>query len=238
MRIDYFVKESYPKVERLEETTALSHDSFAEGYVVVFRDGEFAGISASAANDAITEPMRHPQARLGESVDAVLERMQKSRRPALPVFKEERFVGIVTQNSLVQYKETLDKEQGSSALLAENHALRSQVSMLQAELSELKAWTERANQARGVSCSLMRSSLSSLSLNEQLGEALDMIFSVPWLSVQSRGSIFLADDNGVLHLTVHRGLSDYLLKSCKTIQPGFCLCGRAAQTKKPVLPAP
>ncbi len=113
-------------------------------------------------------------------------------------------------------------------------ALTNEVNELKEELSELKAWTKRANQARVVSCALMQTSLESISLTEQLGKALDLIFSVPWLSVQSRGLVFLAEADGTLKMAVQRGVSEHLLVTCETVPLGYCLCGRAAKSKKPV----
>ena len=234
MRIDSFVKESFPRVESLKEMNSISRDTSDDGYVVVFKKGMFAGIGSFSGKKKINKPLLVPKAELGERVNDVLCRMDDSGRPVLPVFDSERFVGVVTKQVLERSKESLGMERESGRSIAENQALTEQVAMLQAELNELKSWTERANQARGVSCSLMRTSLTPLSLNAQLGEALDLIFSVPWVSVQSRGSIFLADANGTLHMAVSRGLSDYLLTACKTVAPGFCLCGRAAESRKPV----
>ncbi|HAT49752.1 MAG TPA: hypothetical protein DCS88_05360 [Alphaproteobacteria bacterium] len=61
---------------------------------------------------------------------------------------------------------------------------------------------------------------------------MDIIISVPWLTIQPKGSIFLADeDNKVLNLTVQRNLSPPLLSLCNQIDYGYCLCGRAARDR-------
>jgi signal transduction histidine kinase/FixJ family two-component response regulator len=233
MRIDCFVKESFPRVDSLDELSSLSYDSYRDGYVVAFKDGKLAGICSLQEKSEPPKPLMEPKAQLGESVDDVLARLQKTGRPALPVYDQDSFVGVVSNEALSQCKDSLLK-----SLVAgddvEKRALKEEVAKLSQELSQLKAWTQRANQARAVSCELMQTSLESISLNEQLGKALDLIFSVPWLSVQSRGLVFLAEPDGSLKMAVHRNVSEHLMESCATVAPGYCLCGRAAQSKKAV----
>ncbi|MEN8265149.1 MAG: GAF domain-containing protein [Nitrospirota bacterium] len=79
--------------------------------------------------------------------------------------------------------------------------------------------------------SILKLSLDPISLKEQLERALDLILSIPWLSLESKGCIFLVDeDRRSLILTVQNGLSEDLLTSCARIPLGFCLCGQAAST--------
>ncbi len=74
---------------------------------------------------------------------------------------------------------------------------------------------ERVQQSRIAISSLLRISLESIPLEEQLDKALSVILSVPWLSLQSKGSIFLMDDDkNELVLIAHRGLADHLLTEC------------------------
>ncbi|MEO5376891.1 MAG: diguanylate cyclase [Magnetococcus sp. DMHC-6] len=92
---------------------------------------------------------------------------------------------------------------------------------------------ERLQQSRLAISSLLKTALEPLPLQEQLQHALEIILSVPWLSIQSKGSIFLVDEEtGELVLTVEKGLATYLLTSCSRIPRGYCLCGRAAENKK------
>jgi hypothetical protein len=233
MRIDCFVKESFPRIDSLDDLSSLNSDSYGDGYVVAFKDGKLAGICSLQEKKQSLKPLLEPKAQLGESVDDVLARLQKAGRPALPVYDKDAFVGVVSNKALTQCKETILKSVVINDDM-EKQALKEEVAKLTQELTQLKAWTQRANQARAVSCELMQTSLQSMSLNEQLGKALDLIFSVPWLSVQSRGLVFLADPDGSLKMAVHRNVSEHLLESCANIAPGYCLCGRAAKTKKPI----
>ncbi|MEO5334348.1 MAG: ATP-binding protein [Magnetococcus sp. YQC-5] len=70
-------------------------------------------------------------------------------------------------------------------------------------------------------------------LREQLEQALGFILSVPWLALQAKGAVFLADSGStVLSLMAHNGLDPALVTLCKQIPYGHCLCGRAAQEKR------
>ncbi|MBF0380636.1 MAG: diguanylate cyclase [Magnetococcales bacterium] len=91
---------------------------------------------------------------------------------------------------------------------------------------------ERVQQSRIAISSLLKISLEPITLEEQLEKALNIILSVPWLTLQSKGSIFLMDDEkNELVLVAHRGLADHLLTACARIPMGYCLCGRAAKEK-------
>jgi PAS domain S-box-containing protein len=90
------------------------------------------------------------------------------------------------------------------------------------------------NYMRGTAINaLLRLSLEDYSLEELLRKALDIILSIPSLSIESRGSIFLVEDEPeVLVMKVQKGLAEYLLKECVRVPFGKCLCGRAASVKK------
>lgn len=77
--------------------------------------------------------------------------------------------------------------------------------------------------------SLLRLSLEDIDLNEILNHALRLILSIPWLSFESRGSIFLVEgDSEVLVMKAQSGISEPLLKECAQVPFGKCLCGQAA----------
>lgn len=86
---------------------------------------------------------------------------------------------------------------------------------------------------QGVLNSLLNLSLKDMSLEEFLKGALGLIVSVPKLSLESRGGIFLAEEGkDNLKLKVHNGLTDAIEKTCANVPFGRCLCGRAASTRK------
>lgn len=84
-------------------------------------------------------------------------------------------------------------------------------------------------QTQTVLSKLLNISLLDIPLKEQLQLILNHIISIPWLELERKGSIFLVeDDPGVLVMMAHSGLAPQLLKICKQVPFGRCLCGRAA----------
>ena len=76
---------------------------------------------------------------------------------------------------------------------------------------------------------LLGLSLEGKPVAEFLESALDLILSLKWLAIETKGAIFLADKAGeTLHLQACKGFSKELCTMCKTVPFGHCLCGRAA----------
>jgi len=81
--------------------------------------------------------------------------------------------------------------------------------------------------------SILHLSLGNMPLEKLLNRTLQLILSIPWLVLQSRGSIFLVeDDPEVLVMKVQNGIAEPLRKACARVDFGRCLCGRAASTRE------
>lgn len=79
----------------------------------------------------------------------------------------------------------------------------------------------------------LKISLEQISLNEQLERILDLIVSVPKISFESKGAIYLKDrSSDLLVRRVLRGFADTEEKPCEQIPQGGCLCGEAIAEKK------
>lgn len=103
------------------------------------------------------------------------------------------------------------------------------------ENRELAIKNQRDYKSRIAISALLETSLQPMTLQQQLEAAMETIISVPWLTIEPKGSIFLADEvNSKLNLTVQRNLSPQLLVLCKQIDYGYCLCGKAAQNRSVV----
>ncbi len=64
---------------------------------------------------------------------------------------------------------------------------------------------------------------------EFLSKALNLLLEVHWLTLESRGAIFLVEDEPeVLVMKAHGGLAEPIVRACSRIAFGSCLCGRAA----------
>ncbi len=104
------------------------------------------------------------------------------------------------------------------------------------DVSERKRGEEeirQSHQNRAVLNRLLQISLEDISLEEMLEQTIDHLISIPWLALESEGSIFLVeDDPAVLVLKAQRNLPDQLLAMCARIPFGRCVCGRAASSGK------
>ena len=100
------------------------------------------------------------------------------------------------------------------------------------DISERMAVEERNEQLyqfQVTISNLLKIALKPLSLTGLLHEALETILSVPWLSFESKGAIFLLNRAGdALNLRASKGLRQELLTRCGRVPLGACLCGKAA----------
>ena len=91
---------------------------------------------------------------------------------------------------------------------------------------------KRNYDTQAVISSLLRLSLEDISLNEVLERSLDIILGVSWLALEAKGAIFTVEDgSNVLVMSAQRNLSKEIIASCKRLDFGRCLCGRAALNK-------
>ena len=95
---------------------------------------------------------------------------------------------------------------------------------------------EKINQSyhiQHVISSVLKISLEPIPLEQQLQCILDFILSVPWISLESKGCIYLVEDEpDVLVMKVHRNLEEFKETTCAKIPFGMCCCGRAASSRK------
>jgi PAS domain S-box-containing protein len=87
----------------------------------------------------------------------------------------------------------------------------------------------RSYQIQTVLNKLLHVSLENISLEKMLEQFINQATSIPWLALQSRGSIFLVgDDPEMLVMKAYRELVLEPLRMCARVPFGRCLCGRAA----------
>jgi len=81
--------------------------------------------------------------------------------------------------------------------------------------------------------SLLALSLESIPINTLLEKALELILRLSWVTIESRGIIYLIEDDlDVLVMKAQKGLTEAMLKTCARVPLGKCLCGQAAFTKE------
>ncbi len=99
------------------------------------------------------------------------------------------------------------------------------------DISERKAALDKINRdyhAQRVLAELLETTMRPNPFEQRLQQALDLILSTPWLSLQDSGCIFLADAAGNLRMAARHGLSENIERACSTVERGHCLCGKAA----------
>jgi serine phosphatase RsbU (regulator of sigma subunit)/serine/threonine protein kinase len=75
---------------------------------------------------------------------------------------------------------------------------------------------------------ILRISLEPISLDEQLDRVLGLILELPWLALERKGSIYLADEEAqVLVRKAQVGMPAGALSACARVPFGTCLCGQA-----------
>jgi len=82
--------------------------------------------------------------------------------------------------------------------------------------------------------SILEMALEPVSLTEQLNRILITILSLPFLSSQDKGSIYLIaeDDPQTLKLEGQQGLPESVQTKCARISFGKCLCGLSAASRR------
>jgi len=96
-------------------------------------------------------------------------------------------------------------------------------------IRKAEAALRRNSDTHVVISSLLRLSLGNYSLGETLQEALGIILSVKWLTIEPTGAIYLVeDDSGDLVRETSKTLPRGGHSPCDRISQGTCLCGQAA----------
>lgn len=100
-------------------------------------------------------------------------------------------------------------------------------------LQESQGVIQRNYEMQTVLNKLLYISLQTISTKEMLGQFIGQITSISWLTLESKGAIFLIENNPqVLILKAQQGLAAPLQKICAQVPFGRCLCGRAALSGK------
>ncbi len=98
------------------------------------------------------------------------------------------------------------------------------------ERKQIEEKLEHNYHLQRVTSSVLKIALESLPLDEQLGRILDLILTIPHLSLQSKGAICLVEektDDFVIRAV--RGFVGEESPPCTRIVRGNCLCGKAAE---------
>jgi PAS domain S-box-containing protein len=93
----------------------------------------------------------------------------------------------------------------------------------------MEAELERNLQKQGVINRLLSLALEDLPLDELLRRSLELLTTLPWIALESKGAVFLVEEHAdMLVMRAHQGLPEPIIQQCTQVPFGRCLCGRAA----------
>ncbi len=94
----------------------------------------------------------------------------------------------------------------------------------------------RSYQTQAILNEMIGLSLEKNSLKELFETVIRRLVTVPWLALESCGAIFLAEPRTeTLTMHAHVNMPHEMIERCAWIRYGECICGRAAQTRKPII---
>ena len=82
---------------------------------------------------------------------------------------------------------------------------------------------------------ILAASLHAYRLEDALQSALTIILNIEGLSLEQRGSIFLADDRAQLRMSVQQNMPIAVCEACQRVPFGHCLCGQAAERNQIII---
>lgn len=175
--------------------------------------------------------------------DVVGERVLKfHKQEKVDLFRFKKALETIQEQGAYKYIFKLKKEEEArlvgatiSGIRDKEHNLIGFVLMGQDITKRLAAEeeTRRNYDRQAILNQLLSLALENISLQDILRRTLDLILSIPWLAFESKGAIFLTEDNSdVLALRIQKELPLELQKRCARIEFGKCLCGRAAINQK------
>lgn len=126
-----------------------------------------------------------------------------------------------------------ERQRADEALRQSYDELEQRVQERTASLAMAQEDLRRRYDAEAVINTLLSVALKDIPLEKVLQEAIDSILAIPWLSIESKGCIFLIEGSPpCLVMRAQRNLGNDLLNSCANVSFGKCLCGRAALSHK------
>ena len=124
----------------------------------------------------------------------------------------------------------------AAGLLHGQLARRRKATPAERKLTEMKI--KRSYNFQTAISSILSNSLKAISLEEQLNLILETILSIPGLSLESMGCIYLSDEHfQTLSMKAQKGIPESILTNCSQVPFGHCLCGQAASSQEIVFAA-
>ena len=142
------------------------------------------------------------------------------------------FATVITK-PIVDLGETAKAVSGGDLERRVHVRAKDEVGQLGVTFNKMLEDSQRNYNTQTAISSLLHLSLEDIPLEELLKRALDLILSIPWLAFESKGSIFLVEnDPEVLVMKAQSGLEEPIQKACERVPFGRCQCGQAALTQE------
>lgn len=102
------------------------------------------------------------------------------------------------------------------------------------EVKKTAAELSRSLEHHRALCDLLQNLQDCHDCTQVLDTLIEQVLSLSWLGMASTavGFVFNGEE---LEIVSHRNIAPELLKKCGRIAPGECLCGKAVQTKQPLI---
>ena len=174
-----------------------------------------------------SEKITVPISRLADSIETIKRHgIYSGDSPVAGTVETRRLGGIF--NSLLSDLRASDE---MNKLLVEE--LADKVAERTRELETALTEAKNTNEIQGVLDAMLRLSLREMPGGELLERSLELIFSVPCLSLEKRGAVFLVEEGSdVLVMKAQKGLDEPARSVCARVPFGHCLCGRAAESRE------
>ena len=177
----------------------------------------------------------------------LLKKLQNSSNPSLRITRKSiRLIFNELENNLSKIQQNIHKSHKKKITLLSNIGMTLGILLIiglmlyvykqkqtYKDLEEKNKKIKRENEVRVVLGKLLKTAFDNLTIESQLREALMHILAINWNLNKQKGCIFIInEETKELDMMAQIGLPPILLKKCKSIKIGECLCGKSAQEHK------